>query len=88
MIFAALGILASASFYFVKTGGWLLASGIFIVGNIAFALADVFHDSFLPHISKEGDIDRVSSRGFAAGYLGGAIILMISIVIIQLMSDK
>ena len=88
MIFAAVGVLSSASFYFVKTGDWLIASGIFIVGNIAFALADVFHDSFLPHISKEGDIDRVSSRGFAAGYLGGAIILIISIGIIQLMSDK
>ena len=88
MICAAIGILASASFYFVKTGDWLLASGIFIVGNIVFALADVFHDSFLPHISKDGDIDRVSSRGFAAGYLGGAIILIISIGIIQLMSDK
>ncbi|GJM17343.1 MAG: MFS transporter [Thermodesulfobacteriota bacterium] len=88
MIFAAIGVVSSASFYFVKTGDWLLASAIFIVGNIAFALADVFHDSFLPHISKESDIDRVSSRGFAAGYLGGGIILIISIAIIQLMSDK
>ncbi len=88
MVCAVIGILASASFYFVKTGDWLLASGIFIIGNIAFALADVFHDSFLPHISKDGDIDRVSSRGFAAGYLGGAIILIITIGIIQLMTDK
>ena len=88
MICAAIGVISSASFYFVKTGDWLLASGIFIVGNIVFALADVFHDSFLPHISKEDDIDRVSSRGFAAGYLGGGIILIISIAIIQLMSDK
>ncbi len=88
MIFAAIGILSSASLYFIKTGDWLVASAIFIVGNITFALADVFHDSFLPHISKAGDIDRVSSRGFAAGYLGGGIILIISIAIIQLMSDK
>ena len=88
MIFAAIGILSSASFYFVKTGDWLMASAIFIIGNVAFALADVFHDSFLPHISKPDDIDRVSSRGFAAGYLGGGIILLISIAIIQLMSDK
>ena len=88
LIFTSIGIFASATLYFVTSGDWLMASVIFIVGNIGFALSDVFHDSFLPHIAKPEDIDRVSSRGFAIGYLGGGIMLAINIAMIQLMSDK
>lgn len=87
-IFAAIAILTSATLYFVKTGDWLMASVIFIVSSISFAIADVFHDSFLPHVAKPQDIDRVSSRGFAFGYFGGGVILAINVAIIQLMSDK
>jgi len=87
-IFAAIAILTTATLYFVKTGDWLMASVIFIVTNISFAMADVFHDSFLPHVAKPQDIDRVSSRGFALGYFGGGVILAINVAIIQLMSDK
>ncbi len=87
-IFAAIAILTTATLYFVKTGDWLIASIIFIVTNISFAMADVFHDSFLPHVAKPQDIDRVSSRGFALGYLGGGILLAINVAMIQLMSDK
>lgn len=87
-IFAAIAILTTATLYFVKTGDWLMASVIFIVSSISFAIADVFHDSFLPHVAKPQDIDRVSSRGFAFGYFGGGVILAINVAIIQLMSDK
>ena len=88
MIFAAIGIFATSLLFLVRTGDWFMASAILIVGNIAMALGDVLHDSFLPHIARAKDIDAVSSRGFAFGYLGGGIILAINIVIIQLMSDK
>jgi len=88
LLFAALGIFTAAFLYFVKTGDWLMASVIFIVSNIGFALADVMHDSLLPHVARVGDLDRVSSRGFALGYLGGGILLAINVAMIQLMSDK
>lgn len=87
-IFAAVAIFTTATLYIVTTGDWLMASVIFIVSSISFAMADVLHDSFLPHIAKSKDIDRVSSRGFAYGYFGGGLILAINVVIIQLMSDK
>ena len=88
LVFAALGIFITVFLYFVKTGDWLLASLIFIVSNTGFALADVMHDSLLPHVARPGDIDRVSSRGFALGYLGGAILLAVNVAMIQIMSDK
>ena len=88
LAFAALGIFATAFLYFVKTGDWLMASAIFIVSNIGFALADVMHDSLLPHVARPGDIDRVSSRGFALGYVGGALLLALNVAAIKYMSDK
>jgi UMF1 family MFS transporter len=88
LAFAALGIFTTAFLYFIKTGDWLMASVIFIVSNIGFSLGDVMHDSLLPHVAKTDDIDRVSSRGFALGYLGGAILLAINVATIRFMSDK
>ena len=88
LVCAAVGIFTTAFLYFIKTGDWVFASVLFIVSNTGFALGDVMHDSILPHIAKHEDIDRVSTRGFGLGYLGGGILLAINIAMIQLMSDK
>ena len=87
-IFAAMGILFSASLYFVTTGDWLMGSLIFIVGNVGLAGADLFYNSLLPHVARPADIDQVSTRGYAFGYLGGGLLLAINIVMIQLMTDS
>ncbi len=87
-IFAATGIVFTATLYFVTTGDWMMASVIFIISNIGFALSDVFHDSLLPHVAKPEDIDRVSTRGYAIGYLGGGILLAINVAMIQFMTNK
>jgi UMF1 family MFS transporter len=86
--FATVGIISSALLFFVTTGDWLLASVIFIVGNIGFAGADMFYNSLLPHVARPGDIDQVSTRGYAFGYLGGGLLLAINIVMIQFMADQ
>jgi UMF1 family MFS transporter len=86
--FAAIGVLFSALLYFVNTGDWLMASLFFIVGNIAFAATDLFYNSLLPHVARPEDIDQVSTRGYAFGYLGGGLLLAINVVMIQLMADK
>ena len=88
LAFAAIGIFTTAFLYFVKTGDWLMASLIFIMSNMGFALADVMHDSLLPHVAKPDDIDRVSSRGFAFGYIGGALILALNIATIKYMYPR
>ena len=82
--FALLGIAASALMFFLTSGDWLFASILFIVGNIGFAGANVFYDSLLPHIAKKNDIDQVSTRGYALGYLGGGILLAINLAMIML----
>jgi UMF1 family MFS transporter len=88
LVFAAVGILFSALLYFVTTGDWLMASLFFIVGNVGFASADLFYNSLLPHVARPEDIDQISTRGYAFGYLGGGLLLAINVVVIQLMVDK
>lgn len=87
LVFAAMGIFFTALLYFVTTGDWLLASVLFILSDIGFSGSDMFYNSLLPHIARPDDIDRVSTRGYAFGYLGGGLLLGINILMIQLMAD-
>jgi len=88
MIFASIGIFATALLYFVKTGDWFMASLFFIFGNIGFAMSEVFYNSLLPHVATPGNIDRVSTKGYALGYLGGGILLGINVLMIEYSTDK
>jgi UMF1 family MFS transporter len=79
-VFAALGITSTAMLYFIARGDWLLASLLFIVANIGFSGANVFYDSLLPHVAREDEIDQLSTAGYALGYLGGGVLLVINIL--------
>ena len=83
-IFMLLGVTATALLYFVRTGDWLMASIFFILGDLGFAGSLVFYDSLLPHVAGPDEIDQVSSRGYAIGYLGGGILLAINLAMIML----
>ncbi|MBC8449025.1 MAG: MFS transporter [Chloroflexi bacterium] len=84
-VFAALGIVGTGLLVLVDTGDWLLASILFVLGRIGFTAANVFYDALLPHVAREEDQDRVSTRGYALGYLGGGLLLAINVVMIQLL---
>lgn len=83
-IFMLLGVTATALLYFVRTGDWLMASIFFILGDLGFAGSLVFYDSLLPHVAGPDEIDQVSSRGYAIGYLGGGLLLAINLAMIML----
>jgi UMF1 family MFS transporter len=82
-VFFGLGVLGTGLLVLVDTGDWLLASLLFIFGRIGFAGANIFYDALLPHVAKGEDLDVVSTRGYAMGYLGGGILLAVNIVMIQ-----
>jgi UMF1 family MFS transporter len=84
-IFVGAGIVGTGLLVLVDTGDWLLASILFLIGRIGFTAANVFYDALLPHIAKEKDRDRVSTRGYALGYLGGGLLLAINVVMIQIL---
>lgn len=81
-IFVTIGVLATASLVFVGTGDWFLASVVAIIGRIGFTGANTFYDALLPHVARPQDQDRVSTYGYALGYLGGGLLLAINAVMI------
>jgi len=76
--FWLLGVLATASFALLPEANWPLAAAAFVVGNLGFAGSIVFYESLLPHVARPAEMDDVSSRGYAWGYLGGGILLVIN----------
>lgn len=76
--FVILGIIATAMFVFIGTDTWLLGSIFYILGNLGFAGANIFYESMLPHIAQKNDIDQISTKGYALGYVGGGILLIIN----------
>lgn len=81
-IFMMLGVTGTALLYFVRTGDWLLGSLFFILGNIGFAGSLVYYDALLPHVARPDELDQVSSRGYAMGYIGGGVLLAINLAMI------
>jgi UMF1 family MFS transporter len=73
--FTLMGCITTAMLALVHHGDWLMASFFFLVANIGWAGANVFYDSLLPAIANNEEVDRVSTAGYAVGYLGGAILL-------------
>ena len=74
-MFAAIGIAAIAAS--IVNGGdtWLLAAALYMVANIGFAGGNVFYESLLPHVARPNEVDRVSTAGYAIGYVGGGLLL-------------
>lgn len=82
-MFLAIGAGATAAMYGIEQGDWLLALVLFIIGNVGVAGSIVFYESLLPHIARGEEMDRVSTAGYAIGYLGGGILLAFNLAMIQ-----
>jgi UMF1 family MFS transporter len=80
-LFATIGALATISFVFVTESTWQLGPILFIVANLSFGAALVFYNAYLPDIASAEERDRVSSYGFALGYLGGFILLALNLAL-------
>jgi len=78
-IFATLGALATIAMFFVIGEFWWLGGVLFIIANLAFGAAMVFYNAYLPDIASEDQRDRVSSYGWAMGYLGGGLLLALNL---------
>lgn len=82
-VFAGIGIVGAGLLVVISTGDWLLASLIYILGRVGFAGSLVFYDALLPHVAKAEDQDKVSTRGYALGYVGGGVLLAINVLMFQ-----
>lgn len=79
----SLGVLACLAMVFITEGRWQLALVLFALGNIGVSGAFTFYDSLLPHIARQEELDRVSTAGYALGYMGGGFLLAINLLWIQ-----
>lgn len=82
-VFLAIGATACAAMFWIERGDWQLALVLFVIGNVGVAGSIVFYESLLPHLVSEDQLDRVSSAGYAIGYLGGGVLLGINLLMIQ-----
>ena len=78
IVFAVTGALATLLLTTVRQGEFIRTSLFYILAHVPFVLSIVCYDSLLPHIGRKDDIDRISSRGFAVGYLGGGLLLLLN----------
>ena len=61
---------------------WLVFLVIFLIAKVGFSGSLIFYDSMLPDVTGEERMDRVSSLGYAFGYIGSCIPFVISLVIV------
>jgi UMF1 family MFS transporter len=80
MVGALFTVLMFVSAYTAHPWAWML--GMLALANIGFAGCLVFYNSFLPHIAPRELLDDVSSRGFAYGYVGGGLLLLVHLGLI------
>ena len=77
-IFTALCILATSALYFVGPSMVFWGMTLLILANVGFEAGLVFYDAFLPELTTERSYGRVSGYGFAMGYLGSLVTLVIA----------
>jgi MFS transporter, UMF1 family len=65
---------------------WTIAA-VFVLTSFFFELSFGFYNAFLPEIADDASMNRVSSQGFAAGYIGGGVALAIAFALV-LYGDK
>ena len=85
--FALAGGLLVLAVPFVPDGAvpWFVV--LTLAAYIGFVAANVFYDAFLPSLTTEDTIDRVSSKGYAYGYVGGGVYLVLAVILLLLSGD-
>jgi UMF1 family MFS transporter len=87
LLFAYSGAIATVLLFLIQGNLIVLGGLLFIIANLSFGAAIVFYNAFLPEIASPDRRDSVSSKGFAFGYLGGGILLLLNLILFQFMAD-
>jgi UMF1 family MFS transporter len=81
--FCLAGSAATSLLVLAGEGRYLFAAGLFIVANVSFAASNIFYNAFLPVLAEGSEMDTLSARGFAYGYLGGGLALLVVFALIS-----
>jgi len=77
--FAFLGIIMTGALWIVAQGLWQIAVLFYVVASIGFTGGNIFYDSLLLTVAPEKKVDYISSLGYALGYVGGGLLLLLNV---------
>jgi UMF1 family MFS transporter len=83
VFFMVIGTSMTGAIALVGPGAWQAAITLFILANIGFACGNLFYDSMLVDVAEKKDMDLVSSFGYAAGYIGGGLLFLFDVLLVQ-----
>lgn len=78
-----IGVTAGALFFFIEGGNYLLGCLLLIISNISIGSSLVFYNAYLGEITTERERNKISARGFAVGYAGGSVMLVLNLLLLQ-----
>ncbi|MGB0236392.1 MAG: MFS transporter [Poseidonia sp.] len=76
-------VLLALSPYLGVSAGWIWALIMFMMANVGLNGAGVFYNALLPHMGDESEMDSISNKAFAAGYLGGGLLLVVHLAMVM-----
>jgi UMF1 family MFS transporter len=82
IVFCYIGVAATCLFFFITSDAYLLGALLFVVANLSFGASIVLYNAYLPDICTEDRTDKISSLGFALGYLGGGLLLAANLALV------
>jgi len=80
--FAGLGILMTALMATLGDAAWQRAAVFFVLASFGFSGSFIFYESLLPQLAQGRDLDRLSTRAYALGYLGGGLLLILNLLMV------
>jgi len=82
IFFAAMAIIMTGALQFVMRGDWPFAIVLYVLAVIGFSGSNSFYDALLVSVASEPRFDKVSSLGFALGYLGGGLLFALNVAMV------
>lgn len=81
-VFMLVGVVAVAGMFFIDRGEYRFATWLYVIATVGATASFVFYEALLPHIAAPHEVDRVSSAGYALGYVGGGVLLAVNLAMI------
>lgn len=79
------GAAAAALMFFVTGTDWQLGAVLLVVANLFYGSSIVVYDAILVEVAEPDERDRISSRGWAFGYLGGGLLLALNLALVTVL---
>lgn len=80
VFFASMAIVMTGALSFVESGDWLIAVVLYVIAVIGFSSGNVFYDALIVSVAGDRRLHRVSALGFSLGYLGGALLFALNVM--------